>query len=113
MREIYHFKPAIPIQGSWTIDLISLEVYNSIFFINTTNIKFQLYTGPLGTELSYTTLKDEVAEVLGLSDISPEHLEREILGPVILQINRILSIEKSQTDGLYYILLGRYLQTPF
>ena len=75
-RETYLFKPPIPIQGSCMIDLLSLKVYNSIFNINATNKKFELYTGPLDTELSYTTLKDKVVEVLGLSDISPEDLEQ-------------------------------------
>ena len=109
-REFYHFKPPIPFQGSWMIDFLSWKVYNSILKINTTNNKFEIfeiYTGPLDTEISFTTLKDKVAEVL---DISPEDLEHKILGPDTLKNDRSLSIEKSQTDG-YYILLKRYLQS--
>ena len=94
------------------IGLISLEVYCSIFIINTTTNKFELYTGPLDTELSYTILKDKVAEVLGLSDISSEDLQHEIHGPDTIKIYRNLSIEKSQTDGCY-ILLKRYLNHHF
>ena len=77
--------------------------------MNTKINKFELYTGPLDTELSYTTLKDKVAEVLGPS---LKGLEHEILGPDIIKIYRSLSMEKSQTEG-YNILLGRYLQPLF
>ena len=57
-------------------------------------------------------MKDKVAEVPGLSDISSEDLEHKIPGPEIIKIYRNLSIKKSQTDG-YYILLKRSLQSPF
>ena len=57
-------------------------------------------------------MKGKVAEVLGLSDISSEPLENEIPGPAIIKNYRNLSMEKSQTDG-YYLLLRRYLQSPF
>ena len=57
-------------------------------------------------------MKDKVAEVSGLSDISPEDLEHKLLGPDIIKIYRSLSIEKSQTDG-YYMFLKRYLQSIF
>ena len=43
-RETFHFVPTIQIEGSWMIGLTSLEVYNSIFNINKTNNKFELYT---------------------------------------------------------------------
>ena len=54
------------------IGLTSLEVYNSIFNI-TENNEFELYTD-LFDELSFTELKHELEEILGLSDYSPEHL---------------------------------------
>ena len=57
-------------------------------------------------------MKDKVAEVPGLSDISSEDLEHRKPGPEITNIYRNLSIKKSQTDG-YYILLKRNLQSPF
>ena len=43
-RETFHFKPPISIQGSWMTRLTSLELYTSIFNINTTNNKFELCT---------------------------------------------------------------------
>ena len=41
-RNIYHFKPSIPIQWSWMMELINLEVYNSIFNITEENNIFEL-----------------------------------------------------------------------
>ena len=87
-------------------------MYNSVFNITEENIKFVLYTERLDSEFSYTGLKDKVAEVLVLSDVSSEDLAHEKLGPDIIQFHRKLSTEKSQTDG-YFILLKSYLQTTF
>ena len=66
------------------IGLTDLEVCNSIFIKTEENNNFQLFTGSLYDELSYTRLKNRVAEVLGLSDISPEDLEDKMHGPHIL-----------------------------
>ena len=98
-KEIFHFKPPFRIQGDWMIGLTSLEVYKSVFNITEGNNKFELYAGPLYTELSYTTLKDKVAEVLGLSDLSPEDFEKIENERDIIEIYRKLSIEKSLTVG--------------
>ena len=53
-----------------------------------------------------------MAEVLGLSDISRKDLEHEKLRPDFIKIYRNLSLKKSRTDN-YYILITRYLQSPF
>ena len=39
--ETFHFKPPILIKGDWMVGLTDLEVYNSIFNINTTNKKIR------------------------------------------------------------------------
>ena len=109
--ETFHFSPPITNKGDWMLGLTSREVKLSIFIETEENSKFERYAGPLYTELSYTTSKDKVAEVLGLSDISPKDLSHEIDGPDVFKIYRKLSIEKSQTDD-FYILLKRYPQTP-
>ena len=57
-------------------------------------------------------MKYRVAEVLGLSDFSPEDLLHEIRRPNIIVIYRKLSTEKSQTDGCY-LLLRDYVHSPF
>ena len=43
-RQTFFFRAPTSIEGSWMIRLTSLEVYNSIFNKNTTNMKFALYT---------------------------------------------------------------------
>ena len=98
-RVTFHLIPPSIIEGDWTLGLTSLEAYNSILNKTGENKKFELFTGFLCNGLSYTTLEDKIAEVLGLSDISSEHLENEILGRVINKIHRKLMIEKSETDG--------------
>ena len=42
-RETFHFDPPIQIKEDWVIGLVNIEVYNSIFIINTTNNKFDIY----------------------------------------------------------------------
>ena len=74
-RETFHFNPPIQIK-EWMIVLLSLEVYNSIFLINTTNNKFELYTDNFD-EVSFEELKDELEEILNISDITPYHLQHE------------------------------------
>ena len=56
---------------------MDLEVYNPINNITERNNKFELYTDNFEVEFSFNKLKDKVAEVLGLSDISTEDLEHE------------------------------------
>ena len=57
-------------------------------------------------------MKEQVAEVLGLSDISPEALQSKTHGPDIIKKFTKLPIEKSQTDGYYTFLLS-YAKSPF
>ena len=66
---------------------MSLAVYNSVFIRTEKNNKFELYTGVFEDEFSYTQLKDKVADVLGLSNISPEDLEHEIYGKDVIIFN--------------------------
>ena len=51
------------------------------------NIQFKLYTEPSNNpkihKISFTALKDEVAEILGVSDKSPNDLQDESDGPLI------------------------------
>ena len=96
---MFDFNPPIQINGVWMIGLVSLEVYNSIFNITEESNKFELYTAYLEDEFSYTQLKNRVAEVFGLSDITPEELKHETFGPKIIQTFRKLSWDRSQTDG--------------
>ena len=40
--ETFHFNPPVKVKEDWMIEVVSLEVYSSIFKINTTNDKFKL-----------------------------------------------------------------------
>ena len=62
-RETFHFNPPIQIKRDWMIGLTDLEVYNSIFNINTTNNKFELYTDNFD-DFSFEKIKDELEEIL-------------------------------------------------
>ena len=50
--------------------------------------------------------------ILNNSDITPYHLEHEIIGPRITQTYRKLRLEKSTTDD-YIVLLMGYARSPF
>ena len=61
------------------LGLASLEV--SIFFnITEENNKFELHTDTF-FEFSFEELKDELQEILKISDITPYPLQREKIGP--------------------------------
>ena len=66
---MFFFEPPLQIKGDYMVGLLSLEVYNSFFNINTTNNKFQLYTDNF-EEFSFEDLKDELEEILKISDIT-------------------------------------------
>ena len=93
------------------IGLKSLEVNNSIFNINQKNNKFEPYTDTCD-EFSFTELKDELEEILNISDITPYHLQHETVGPRNIQAYRKLRSEKSSTDSYIIFLIG-YGRFPF
>ena len=101
-RETFHFDPPISIEGSWMIGLTSLEVSNSIFNVIEENNKFELYTNTFD-EFSFTELKDELEDILNVSDITPYHLQHGTIAPRIIEAYKKLRLEKTSTDG--YILL--------
>ena len=74
------------------IGLLSLEVYNSIFIINPENNKFELYTDTFD-EISFKELKDELEEILDISNITHGRLQDEIIGPRILKAYKKLETE--------------------
>ena len=76
-RETFNFKPTVEVKEDWMLGLTSLEVYKSIFTIKEENNEFELYTDPFESDSSFDELKDKVAEVLGLSDITIKDLKHE------------------------------------
>ena len=104
-RERFHFDPPIQIEEDWVIGLVNIEVYKSIFNINTTNnnsiiiqISFE--------DFSFEELKDELDEIPNISDITPYRLRHEKIGPRIIEAYRKLGLEKSNTDGYIILLMG-------
>ena len=91
--------------------LTNLDVYTSIFNITEQNNKFELYKNVF-IEFSFEELKDELEEVLNISDITPYHLQHEIRGPRIIQADMKLGLEKSSTVGYIILLLG-YVRSRF
>ena len=110
-REPFHFNPPIQTKGDWMLGLTDLEVYNAIFNITEANNKFELYTDTFD-EFSFTELKDEVEEILGIPNITDDHLENETLAPRIINTYWKLRSDKSSHDG-YIILLMGYARSPF
>ena len=93
------------------IALKSLEVYISIFEVTEEKNKIKLYTDTFD-EFSFSELKDELEEILNVSNISSKHLEGNSIGPRINNAYRKIRLEKSSTDG-YFIILLASARSPF
>ena len=76
-RETFHFNPPVDFKEDWMIGLTDLEVYNSIFNINTANNNIKLYKfldeKPGG--VSYEKVRDEIKKDLDVSDITTTDLQ--------------------------------------
>ena len=112
-RETFRFNPPFQIEEDWMrmIGLMDLEVYNSIFNINTTNNRFELYTD-IFNEFTFMDIKDELEEIFNLEEITPNHHQVDILGPLLIKFYKTLKAEKSSTD-VCFILLTNYAKSPF
>ena len=104
-REIFHFTPPMKIKEDWMLGLVDVEVYNSIFNITEENNKFEIYKN-MSDKFGFSELKDEVEEILNISNITTEHLNDEIIGPRNIDAFIKLSNEKKNKDGYMILLLG-------
>ena len=104
-RETFRFNPPIQIKGDWTIGLIDLEVYSSLFIITEENHKLEFYTDTFD-EFSFEELKIELEEILKISNITDDLSEDETIGPRIIKACWKLRSENSSTDGCIILLLG-------
>ena len=110
-RETFHFKPSIQVKENWMLGLVDLEVYNSIFNITEENKKFEIYRD-VPTKFRFLDLKDELEEILGIPQITREHLlDDETASRIIDEYHKLLQ-EKKSTDG-YTILLLNYSRSQF
>ena len=75
-RETFPFKhpPNLDPDSNWMIGLPRLDVSNSILFITKENSQFELHTDTFD-EFSFIEIKDELEEILSISDITPNHLQ--------------------------------------
>ena len=105
-KQTFHFTTPIPIQRFWMIELTSLEVSKSILNITTTNNRFELFTDAFD-KFSLEELKDEIEEIINISEITSNHLQHETMGPRVIQACKKLRSEKSRTCG-YNVLLESY-----
>ena len=87
------------------IGFIRLEVYIFIFNITQLKNKFKLHTDSFD-ECSFEELKNEVEEIINISDITPQDLQHEKIGPRIIEVYKKLRLEKSGTDGYITLFLG-------
>ena len=110
-RETIHFNPPIWIERPSMIGLTSLEIYNSFFNITEHNNKFKLYTD-FNDEFTFMELKNELEEIFDIEDITPEHLQDDKIGPLIINLYKNLKSEKSSTDA-YRIPLTNYASSSF
>ena len=113
-RETLHFKPPIQIEGSWMLGLTDLEVYNSIFNINTTNNKFELYKFPdeKAGRISYEKVRDEIERDLDVSDITSGVLQDDIIA--IINIKEYKEqVTKRMEDCGYMKILSEYPESVF
>ena len=82
------------------LKLTSLDVHYSIYNITEEHDNFEVHTDLVDDDdFSYAQLKDSVAKVLDLSDISSEDLQHELYGPDIVKSCRKLAMETNQNDG--------------
>ena len=63
-------------------------------------------------EYPFEGLKDELEEILRISDFTPYHLQQETMGPRINETYRKLRLEKSSTNGEIIFLMG-YARSPY
>ena len=108
-EETFHFNPPIDIEGDWMLGLVDLEVSN-FFFIQKKINNFELYTDTF-EEFSFEELKDELEEILGISNITDDHLEDKITAERIFKAYREFRSDNSSHDGYIDFLMG-YARSP-
>ena len=113
-KQTFHFKPPIPIEGSWMIGVIDLELYNFIFKITEQNNKLQLYKFPVEETagVPYEKVRDEIEKDLDLSDITATDLEDDIVAPFIIEEHKE-QVTKRMKDVGYMKIVAGYVSSVF
>ena len=89
------------------IGLTVLEVYNSVFNINTTNNNFKLYKFPdkKAGGVSYEEVRDEIEKDLDISDITATDLDDDTIGLIVNEEYRE-QVTKRMKDEKYMLILA-------
>ena len=111
-RETFHFNPPVEIKKDWMIGLADLEVYKSIFNMNTTNEKFKFYKFPdeKAGGVSYEKVRDEIERDLDISDITATDLQDDIIATTIIEENRE-QVTKTMKDVGYMNIIAGYIRS--
>ena len=114
LREIFHFKPSIQIQGSWMIGLTDLEVYNSNFNVTEENNKFKRYKFPDEKTggVSKEKVRDEIEKDLDISDITAADLQDDLIAPIIIEEYKE-QVTKRMKDVGYMNIVAGYVRSVF
>ena len=85
-RETFHFNPSnnLGLDSNWMSSFITPETYNSTFNIKEQNNKFELHTDTFD-DFSFSELIDELEAIFSVSDITPQNLQHEMIGPHIIE----------------------------
>ena len=110
-RELSHFSTPIQINGDWMIGLTDVKVLNSHYNITKENNKLELYTD-IFDEFTFMEVKAELEKTFNLKEITAEHRQDDILGPLNIKLYKKLKSEKSSTDA-YLIILANYVKSTF
>ena len=107
-RETSHFNPLIQIKGDWMLGFTSLEVYNSIFNINTKINKFKLrkYPDEKAGGVSYEKVREEIEKDLDISDFTATDIQDGIISPFITKEYREQVVNRMKDDKFMLILSG-------
>ena len=82
-----------------------MEAYNCIFNVTEKINKFELCTDNFD-EFSFAQSKDELEEILSISNITPSYLQHGIIEPRNIQTSKKPRSKKSSADGCVILLLG-------
>ena len=113
-KETFHFKPPIPIEGSWMIGLTNLEVYNSIFDITEETNKLELYKFPEEKSggVTYEKVRDEIEKDLDIENITATDIKDDKIGPIFIEEYKE-QVSKRMKDEQYMNILAIYTSSVF
>ena len=113
-RETFHFNPPIQVMEDWMLELVDLEVYNSIFNITEKNNKFEIYKFPdeKAGGVTYEKVRDEIEKDLDIEDITAEDLQDDIIAPIIIEEYK-KQVTKRMKDDKYLEILAGYTRSVF